>query len=78
MCLQFILVSVDDVIIASAPAPLCDGDSHEIKVTVSSNHTLLLVDSHPGRSEESEVPVELFSQSSTFIGGIPGEDTHIY
>uniref|UniRef100_A0A672HHJ4 Growth arrest-specific 6 n=1 Tax=Salarias fasciatus TaxID=181472 RepID=A0A672HHJ4_SALFA len=67
----FILVSVGDVIIASAPAPLCDGESHEIQVTISGNQTLLLVDGHAGRSEDADVPTELLSQSSTFIGGLP-------
>lgn len=77
LCLQYVLVSVGDAIIASSPAPLCDGERHEIQVTVSGNQTLLLVDGQSGRSEDAEVPVDLLSQSSTFIGGLPGEDTHI-
>lgn len=74
MCLQFVLVSAGDVIIASSPAPLCDGDSHEIKVTVSGNQTLLLIDGQSGRSEDAEISADL-TQSSTYIGGLPGEDT---
>lgn len=71
-------MSVGDVIIASSPAPLCDGESHKIQVTISGNQTLLLVDGQPGRSEDADVPTDLLSQSSTFIGGLPGEDKHIY
>lgn len=78
MCLlQFVLVSVGDVIIASSPAPLCDGESHKIQVTISGNQTLLLVDGKTGRSEDSEIP-DVLSQSSTFIGGLPGEDIYIH
>lgn len=77
VCLQFVLVSVGDVIIASSPAPLCDGESHEIQVTISGNQTLLLVDGQSGRSEDTDIPIDVLSQSSTFIGGLPGEDTHI-
>ena len=69
-------MSVGDVIIASSPAPLCDGESHKIQVTISGNQTLLLVDGKTGRSEDSEIPTDVLSQSSTFIGGLPGEDTH--
>lgn len=69
-------MSVGDDIIASSPAPLCDGDSHEIRVTISGNQTQLLVDGQPGRSEDAEV--DLLSPSTTFIGGLPGEGTHIY
>uniref|UniRef100_A0A7N8XTK6 Growth arrest-specific 6 n=1 Tax=Mastacembelus armatus TaxID=205130 RepID=A0A7N8XTK6_9TELE len=54
-----------------SPAPLCDGDSHEIKVTIKGNQTLLLVDGQSGRSEDIEIPTDLLSQSSTFIGGLP-------
>ncbi|XP_044000115.1 growth arrest-specific protein 6 [Gambusia affinis] len=68
---DFILVSVGDVVIASSPAPLCDGESHNIQVTISGNQTLLLVDGQPGRSEESEYTTDVFSHSSTFIGGLP-------
>lgn len=78
MCPQFVLVSVGDTIIASSPAPLCDGESHEIQVMISGNQTLLLVDGQSGRSEDAEVPTNLLSQSSTFIGGLPGKDTHVY
>lgn len=76
MSLQFVLVSAGDVIIASSPAPLCDGQSHEIQVTISGNQAVLLIDGESGRSEDTDVPIEL-SQSSTFIGGLPGEHTHI-
>lgn len=65
-----------DAILASSPAPLCDGQSHEIEVTISANQTLLLVDGQPGRGQDAEVQFELLSQSSTFIGGLPGESTH--
>lgn len=68
---DFVLVSIGDVIIASSPAPLCDGESHEIQVMISGNQTLLLVDGESGRSEDTEIPHDLFSQSSTFIGGLP-------
>lgn len=68
---DFVLVSVGNAVIASSPAPFCDGMSHEIQVTVSDNQTLLLVDGHSGRSEDAEVPTGLLSQSTTFIGGLP-------
>lgn len=47
-------------------------------MTISGNQTLLLVDGQLGRSEDTEVPVDVLSQSSTFIGGLPGEDTFVY
>lgn len=72
------LVSLGDVIIASSPAPLCDGDSHDIQVTLSGNQTLLLVDGKAGRSEDADIPFDILSQSSIFIGGLPGEDTSFY
>lgn len=78
VCLQFVLVSVSDVIVASSPAPLCDGESHEILVTISGNQTLLLVDGQAGRSEETDISTDVLSQSSTFIGGLPGESVHVY
>uniref|UniRef100_A0A3Q3JRX3 Growth arrest-specific 6 n=1 Tax=Monopterus albus TaxID=43700 RepID=A0A3Q3JRX3_MONAL len=68
---DFLLVSVDDSVVASSPAPLCDGESHEIEVTVLGNQTKLLIDGQPGRSEDREIPFDLFSQSTTFIGGLP-------
>uniref|UniRef100_A0AAQ4QP77 Growth arrest-specific 6 n=1 Tax=Gasterosteus aculeatus aculeatus TaxID=481459 RepID=A0AAQ4QP77_GASAC len=68
---DFVLVSVSDVIVASSPAPLCDGESHEILVTISGNQTLLLVDGQAGRSEETDISTDVLSQSSTFIGGLP-------
>lgn len=71
---QYILVTTDGAIIASAPAPLCDGESHKVHVTISGNQTLLLVDGQSGRSDDAEVPTDLLSQSSTFLGGLPGED----
>uniref|UniRef100_A0A673AHQ2 Growth arrest-specific 6 n=1 Tax=Sphaeramia orbicularis TaxID=375764 RepID=A0A673AHQ2_9TELE len=60
-------------LIASSPSPhpLCDGDSHVVQVTISANQTVLLIDGQPGRSEDAEVPTDLLSQSSTFIGGLP-------
>ncbi|XP_061891515.1 growth arrest-specific protein 6 [Entelurus aequoreus] len=66
---DFVLVSAGDAIIASSPAPLCDGESHEIHLKISGNRTQLLVDGEPGRSEDAEV--DLLSPSSTFIGGLP-------
>lgn len=79
MCFQFVLVSVGDVIIASSPAPLCDGESHVIQVTISGNQTQLLVDGQSGRTgDDAEVSIDLLTQSSTFIGGLPGEGSHIY
>uniref|UniRef100_A0A8C8DVM8 Growth arrest-specific protein 6 n=1 Tax=Oryzias sinensis TaxID=183150 RepID=A0A8C8DVM8_9TELE len=68
---DFVLVSVGNVIVASSPALLCDGQRHDIQVTISGNQTSLLVDGEPGRNEDVEVPTNLFSHSSTFIGGIP-------
>lgn len=65
-----------DAILASCPAPLCDGQSHEIEVTISANQTLLLVDGQPGRGQDAEIPFDLLAQSSTFIGGLPGESTN--
>ncbi|KAG7482366.1 growth arrest-specific protein 6 [Solea senegalensis] len=70
---DFVLVSTGDSIIASFPALLCDGASHAIQVTISGNQTLLLVDGQPGRSEDTEVPTNLLSQSSTFTGGLPDD-----
>uniref|UniRef100_A0A8C6TR02 Growth arrest-specific 6 n=1 Tax=Neogobius melanostomus TaxID=47308 RepID=A0A8C6TR02_9GOBI len=53
----------------------CGGALHETEffnlVMVSDNQTLLLIDGQPGRSEDTAVPMELLSQSSTFIGGLP-------
>lgn len=69
---DLILVTSGDAILASSPAPLCDGQSHEIEVTISANQTLLLVDGQPGRGQDAEIPYDLLSQSSTFIGGLPG------
>uniref|UniRef100_A0A667ZDP2 Growth arrest-specific 6 n=1 Tax=Myripristis murdjan TaxID=586833 RepID=A0A667ZDP2_9TELE len=68
---QFVLVLAGDVVIASSPAPLCDGESHVIQVVIAGNQTLLLVDGQSGRSEDIQDPVDLQSQSSTFIGGLP-------
>lgn len=65
-------MSVGDVIIASSPASLCDGERHEIQLTISGNQTLLLVDGQLGHREDAEVSIDL-SQSSTFVGGLPGE-----
>lgn len=47
-------------------------------MTITDNQTLLLVDGQSGRREDVEVSIDLLSQSSTFIGGLPGEGTHIY
>lgn len=74
LCVQYILVTADGAVIASTPAPLCDGRSHEIHVTISGNQTLLLVDGRSGRSEDAGVAADLLSQCSTFLGGLPGED----
>ncbi|XP_029936929.1 growth arrest-specific protein 6 isoform X2 [Myripristis murdjan] len=68
---DFVLVLAGDVVIASSPAPLCDGESHVIQVVIAGNQTLLLVDGQSGRSEDIQDPVDLQSQSSTFIGGLP-------
>ncbi|CAF99750.1 unnamed protein product, partial [Tetraodon nigroviridis] len=68
---DYILVTADDAIVASAPAPLCDGGSHQVHVTISGNQTLLLVDGQSGRRDDADVPTELLSQSSTYIGGLP-------
>ncbi|KAF3832781.1 hypothetical protein F7725_026446 [Dissostichus mawsoni] len=68
---DYMLVSLGDLIIASSPAPLCDGDSHDIQVTFSGNQTLLLVDGKAGRSEDADIPFDILSQSSIFIGGLP-------
>lgn len=69
---QFVLVSVGNTVVASSPAPLCDGQGHVIRVVVTGNQTLLWVDGEPGRSEETQEPVDLRSPSSTFTGGLPG------
>lgn len=68
---DFVLVSSGDDIVASSPSPLCDGEGHVIEVMISANQTVLLIDGQPGRSEDTAVPMELLSQSSTFIGGLP-------
>ncbi|XP_059927750.1 growth arrest-specific protein 6 isoform X2 [Gadus macrocephalus] len=68
---DFILVSVGNTVVASAPAQLCDGEGHVIRVVVTGNQTLLWVDGQLGRSEETQEPVDLQSPSSTFIGGLP-------
>ena len=57
--LQFVLVMAGDVIVASAPAFLCDGESHVINVTVAGNLTWLEVDGQSGRSEQGQEPVDL-------------------
>lgn len=67
-----------NIVAASSPAPFCDGESHEVQVIVSGNQILLLVDGQLGRSENMEVPTELFSQSTTYIGGLPGEGGHFH
>lgn len=74
---QLVLVTSGGTILASSPAPLCDGQSHEIEVTISTNETVLLVDGQPGRRQDAEIPFDLLSQSSTFIGGLPGESTNL-
>uniref|UniRef100_A0A8C7YTM1 Vitamin K-dependent protein S n=1 Tax=Oryzias sinensis TaxID=183150 RepID=A0A8C7YTM1_9TELE len=51
---DFVLVSVGNVIVASSPALLCDGQRHDIQVTISGNQTSLLVDGEPGRNEDVE------------------------
>ena len=61
-----------NTVVASAPAQLCDGEGHVIRVVVTGNQTLLWVDGQLGRSEETQEPVDLQSPSSTFIGGLPG------
>ncbi|XP_037103624.1 growth arrest-specific protein 6 [Syngnathus acus] len=68
---DFVLVTAGDVILASSPAPLCDGESHEIEVKISGNRTRLFIDGEPGRSQDAEV--NLLSPSSTFIGGLPDD-----
>ncbi|KAG7273676.1 hypothetical protein CRUP_017429 [Coryphaenoides rupestris] len=68
---DFILVSAGNTVVASASAMLCDGEGHVIRVVVTGNQTLLWVDGQPGRSEETQDPVDLQSPSSTFIGGLP-------
>ncbi|KAM6980113.1 growth arrest-specific protein 6 [Aplochiton taeniatus] len=68
---EFVLVSVGDVIVASAPAFLCDGESHVIKVVLAGNQTTLQVDGESGRSVENQEAVDLLLPSSTFLGGLP-------
>ncbi|KAF3686564.1 Growth arrest-specific protein 6 [Channa argus] len=67
---DFVLVTAGDAIIASSPAPLCDGESHEIQVTISGNQTLLLIDGQSGRSEDTEFTIDLISVQLTESGGI--------
>ncbi|CAB1327438.1 unnamed protein product, partial [Coregonus sp. 'balchen'] len=70
---EYVLVSVGDVIVASAPAFLCDAEVHEVNVTVSGNLTILEVDGQPGQSHTTlgQETVDLSLPSSTFIGGLP-------
>uniref|UniRef100_A0A674BTX1 Growth arrest-specific 6 n=1 Tax=Salmo trutta TaxID=8032 RepID=A0A674BTX1_SALTR len=70
---QYVLVSVGDVIVASAPAFLCDAEVHEVNVTVSGNLTILEVDGQPGQSHTTpgQETVDLSLPSTTFIGGLP-------
>ncbi|XP_028972428.1 growth arrest-specific protein 6 isoform X2 [Esox lucius] len=70
---EFVLVSVGDVIVASAPAFLCDTEVHEISVRVVGNLTVLEVDGLPGQSHTrpGQDLVDLSLPSSTFIGGLP-------
>uniref|UniRef100_A0AAZ3RAM8 Growth arrest-specific protein 6 n=1 Tax=Oncorhynchus tshawytscha TaxID=74940 RepID=A0AAZ3RAM8_ONCTS len=69
----YVLVSVGDVIVASAPAFLCDAEVHEVNVTVSGNLTILEVDGQPGQSHTTpgQETVDLSLPSTTFIGGLP-------
>lgn len=70
---EYVLVSVGDVIVASAPAFLCDAEVHEVNVTVSGNLTILEVDGQPGQSHTTpgQETVDLSLPSTTFIGGLP-------
>uniref|UniRef100_A0A8C7JMR5 Growth arrest-specific 6 n=1 Tax=Oncorhynchus kisutch TaxID=8019 RepID=A0A8C7JMR5_ONCKI len=73
VCVCYVLVSVGDVIVASAPAFLCDAEVHEVNVTVSGNLTILEVDGQPGQSHTTpgQETVDLSLPSTTFIGGLP-------
>uniref|UniRef100_A0A1A8BU46 Growth arrest-specific 6 n=1 Tax=Nothobranchius kadleci TaxID=1051664 RepID=A0A1A8BU46_NOTKA len=66
-----IVVSVGNVVTASSRMFSCDGERHNIQVTISGNQTLLLVDGVTAQSDDVEVPTELFSHSTTYIGGLP-------
>uniref|UniRef100_A0A1A8KF73 Growth arrest-specific 6 n=1 Tax=Nothobranchius kuhntae TaxID=321403 RepID=A0A1A8KF73_NOTKU len=66
-----IVVSVGNVVTASSRVFSCDGERHNIQVTISGNQTLLLVDGVTAQSDDVEVPTELFSHSTTYIGGLP-------
>uniref|UniRef100_A0A1A8M180 Growth arrest-specific 6 n=1 Tax=Nothobranchius pienaari TaxID=704102 RepID=A0A1A8M180_9TELE len=66
-----IVVSVGNVVTASSRVFSCDGERHNIQVTISGNQTLLLVDGVTAQSDDVEVPAELFSHSTTYIGGLP-------
>ncbi|XP_077568621.1 growth arrest-specific protein 6 [Stigmatopora nigra] len=66
---DFVLVTAGGAVTASSPAPLCDGESHEIEVKISGNSTQLYIDGEPGRSEDGQV--DLLSPSSAFVGGLP-------
>uniref|UniRef100_A0A8C6PEY9 Growth arrest specific 6 n=1 Tax=Nothobranchius furzeri TaxID=105023 RepID=A0A8C6PEY9_NOTFU len=66
-----IVVSVGNIVTASSRVFSCDGERHNIQVTISGNQTLLLVDGVTAQSDNVEVPTELFSHSTTYIGGLP-------
>ena len=71
---QHVLVSMGDVVVASAAVSLCGSGAHLVNVTVSGNLTLLEVDGLPGDSEAPEGPefLDLAAPYGTFIGGLPG------
>ncbi|XP_062383392.1 growth arrest-specific protein 6 [Sardina pilchardus] len=69
---EHVLVSMGDVVVASAAVSLCGSGAHQVNVTVSGNLTLLEVDGQPGQSENSEAKdLDLAAPYGTFIGGLP-------
>ncbi|KAJ8003417.1 hypothetical protein DPEC_G00148100 [Dallia pectoralis] len=70
---EYVLVSVGDVIVASAPAFLCGTDVREVNLTVVGNLTILEVDGQPGQSHATpgQDLVDLSLPTSTCIGGLP-------
>lgn len=78
MTLQHVLVSFGDVVVASVPVNLCDGQQHTVTVNVSGNSSKLEVDGQLAQMElvENVDALDLTSSYSTFIGGIPGNISH--
>ncbi|XP_067260847.1 growth arrest-specific protein 6 [Chanodichthys erythropterus] len=70
---EHVLVSFGEVVVASVPVNLCDGQQHTVTVNVSGNSSKLEVDGQLAQMElvENVDALDLTSSYSTFIGGIP-------